>query len=99
MGLHDREVIQKLGREAYEYILETVSCGIIGAQHMKDISQQLHRHVAGDHIRRVEQGSKCDEAEFRNILGDWFSKEMYKLDQETALTRLVTICTLSLIHI
>ena len=56
MGLHDREVKQKLGKEVYEYILDTVNCGVIGAQHMRDIAQHLHRHVAGDHLRRVELG-------------------------------------------
>ena len=93
MGQFDIEVIRKLGREPYDYILNRVRCGVISAQHMKDISQQLHEHVAGRHLQRLETGSVSDEAEFRNILGDWWNKEMHDLDQETALGRLVSIFT------
>ena len=65
MGLHDAEVIQRLGKEAYDYILDRVKCGVIGAQHMSDIANQLHPHVLGNHLRRVESGKACDEAEFQ----------------------------------
>ena len=59
---------------------------------MKDISNQLHPHVLGSHLRRVsEQGNFCDEAEFRNILGDWFNLELYDLEQITALRKLIWI--------
>ena len=68
MGQFDIEVKQQLGREAFDYIVNRVKCGVIDAQHMKDISQQLHKHVAGRHLQRLETGNKSDEAEFRNIL-------------------------------
>ena len=88
MGVHDAEVIQRLGKEAYDYILDRVKCGVISAQHMSDISRQLHPHVLGNHRIR---GKACDEAEFRRILADWFNQEMFDLDQQTILSRLVSI--------
>ena len=91
MGLYDADVIEKLGKEAYNYILDRVKCGIISAQNMNDISSQLHPHILGNHLRRVNSGKACDEAEFRQILGDWFNKELYDLDQKTALSRLISI--------
>ena len=91
MGRYDAEVIQRLGKEAYSYILDRVKCGVVRAQHMNDIANQLHPHVFGNHQRRVESGKVCDEAEFRRILGDWFNQEMFDLDRQTALTRLSSI--------
>ena len=93
MGLYDADVIQRMGKEAYDYILDRVKCGVISAQHMNDISSQLHPHVLGNHLRRVESGKACDEAEFRRILSDWFNQEMFDLDQQTVLKRLVSILT------
>merc|ERR1719365_245040 len=58
---------------------------------MKDISGQLHPHILGNHLRRVESGRVSDEAEFRQILSDWFNQELYNLDQKTALSRLISI--------
>ena len=91
MGQYDADVIEQMGKEAYDYILDRVQCGVIGAQHMNDISRQLHPYILGNHLRRVGSGKLCDEAEFRCILGDWFNQEMFDLDQQTVLTRLVTI--------
>ena len=91
MGLYDAEVIQQLGRDAYVYILDRVKCGVIGAQHMNDISNQLHPYVLGNHLRRVESGKVCDGAEFRSILCDWYQEEMFDLDQQTVLSRLSSI--------
>ena len=91
MGLYDAEVIEHLGREAYNYIVDRVRCGVISGQHMKDISSQLHPHIFGNHLRRVESGKACDEAEFRRILSDWFNQELYDLDQKTALSKLISI--------
>ena len=91
MGLYDAKVIEHLGKEAFDYIVERVKCGVISAQNMKDISSQLHPHLLGNHLRRVESGKVCDSAEFRRILGDWFNQELYDLDQKTALLRLISI--------
>ena len=91
MAQYDTEVIQKMGKEAYDYLLDRVKCGAISAQHMSDISIQLHPHVHGDHLRRVDSGKACDEAEFRRVLVDWFKKEMYDLDQQNALKKIVDI--------
>ena len=48
---------------------------------------QLHPHVLGNRLRRVESGKACNEAEFCRILVDWF----FNLDQQTVLSRLVSI--------
>ena len=86
MGCYDADVIKHLGREAFDFLRKRVKCGIIGAQHMNDISRQLHPYVLGSHLNRVNDLKKvCDEAEFREILGDWFNQELYDLDQKTAL--------------
>ena len=90
-AVYDRDASQRMGKEAYEYILEKVSRGVITAQHFNDISAQLHPHVRGSHLRRVGAGRMCDEAEFRCMLSDWFGQEMYDLDQRTVLKRLITI--------
>ena len=39
--------------------------GVISGQHMSDVCSQLHPHVVGNHLRRVESGKACDEAEFQ----------------------------------
>ena len=70
---------------------EKFSHGYITYQHMRDISSHLHLIVRGNHLRRTGAGKLCDEAEFRRILGDWFSQEMCDLDQRTALTKLLSI--------
>ena len=92
MGRNDADVIKHLGREAFDSLRERVKCGIIGAQHMNDISRQLHPHVFGRHQNRVNELKKvCDDAEFREILGDWFNEELYGLEQKTALNKLISI--------
>ena len=88
---YDAQVFQKLGKEAVDCILDIVQCGVISSQHMKDISSQLHPHVLGNHLRRTESGTACDESELRHILGDWFNQELYDLDQQTALAKLISI--------
>ena len=99
MGIYDRDVKQRLGKDAFNYILDCVKRGTISAQHMKDISSQLHSHVLGNHLRRVESGKACDEAEFRSILSDWFKEELYDLEQKAALTRLTSIFRSSLVNL
>ena len=92
MSVYDTDVKKLLGKEAYNYILDRVQCGVISARHMRDISDQLHPHIRGNHQRRVESGALSDGAEFRHILGDWFSQGgLCDMDQQAALTRLVSI--------
>ena len=92
MGCYDADVIKHLGREAFDFLRKRVKCGIIGAQHMNDISRQLHPYVFGRHQNRVNELKKvCDDAEFREILGDWFNQELFDLDQKTALKKLISI--------
>ena len=92
MGQYDADVIRKLGKEAFDFLRDRVRCGVIGAQHMGDISSLLHPYVLGSHLNRVnEQGKVCNEAEFRYILGDWFNQELYDLEQIAALKKLIWI--------
>ena len=79
MSLYDADVSRILGGKAYNYILERVSHGFIGAQHMRDISAQLHPRVCGNHLRRVGSGNVCDEAEFCRILNPQRSLSEYTL--------------------
>ena len=59
--------------------------------YMSGISSQLYPHVLENHLRRVESGKGCDEVEFRRILINWFNQEMFDLDQQTVLSRFVSI--------
>lgn len=95
MGVYDKEVSEVLGSDAFDYLIEEVKRGIISAQHMKDIAHQLHNHVYGKHLQRLESGTHSAEVEFRDILSDWYNKEMCNLEKQTALQKLVTICTSS----
>ena len=52
MGIYDADVKKVLGKDEVRYILESVKHGALDAQHMKDISSQLHPHVHGNHLRR-----------------------------------------------
>ena len=92
MGINDAEVIEVLGQENWDFLLENVSSGIINAQHLADVSAQLHKTVGGNHLRRVQDMKKpSDESELRNILSDWWNHELFNLDQTAALRRLVSI--------
>ena len=91
MAPHDSAVKKQMGEKAFAFLLDEVSSGVILDKHMADISSKLHKHVGGNHIRRVESGKDCDEAEFRRILGDWYEKEMHEFDQKTILGRLIEI--------
>ena len=89
--MYDREVVEVIGSDAFDYLIEEVKRGIISAQHMKDIAHQLHNHVYGKHLQRLGLGIHSAEAEFRDILSDWYNEEICSLEKQTALQKLVTI--------
>ena len=92
MGKNDNNVKEALGKEAWDILIEKTKEGGIGSQHMKDISQALHRIVGGNHIRRVDDAKvMCDDHELREILGDWWEQELYGLNQTEALRKISDI--------
>ena len=99
MSLYDAEVAHQLGKDSYKFILDRVKSGFISQQQMHDISNQLHPHVLGNHLRRKESGKVCDEAEFRHILSDWYQYQMCDLGPEAAHTRLVSILRSPLVNL
>ena len=64
MGNYDNEVIEKIGKKAWDIVLGAVSRGNIDKQIMLDFARQLSSKIGGKHSRR----GKCDEAEMREIL-------------------------------
>ena len=57
---------------------------------MKDIAQLLA--VGGRHRMRVEDQRKDpDDAEMREVLSDWYNKEMHKLDTVAAVDKLIAV--------
>ena len=92
MGKNDNNVRKALGIEAWDILIEKTKEGGIGSQHMKDISQALHRIVGGNHLRRVDEAKvMCDDHELREILGDWWEQELYGLNQTEALRKISAI--------
>ena len=92
MGKNDNNVRKALGIQAWDILIEKTKEGCIGSQHMKDISQALHRIVGGNHIRRVDDAKvMCDDHELREILGDWWEQELYGLNQTEALRKISDI--------
>ena len=92
MGKNDDSVREALGKEAWDLLIEKTEDGSINSQHMKDISRALHPRIGGNHLRRVnEQKVICDGSEIREILGDWWDEELYKLDQAEALGKISDI--------
>ena len=83
MGQYDKEVEAFLGRDIVKLILSEVSSGRISSQQMKDIALKLpvDARVGGSHCRRVDdERSKCDSAEMRCILSDWWQYELCDKD-------------------
>ena len=54
MGRNDNRVKERLGKEAWNVVIERTKDGTITFQHMKDISQVLDSTVGGNHSRRVK---------------------------------------------
>ena len=92
MGVHDKRVVAKLGSGVWNVILEAVRDGDINGQKMRDIAQLLHTSVGGRHRMRVNyQRKDPDDAEMREVLSDWYNKEMHKLDNVAAVKELIKV--------
>ena len=77
----DNKVIEKLGKDPYDAILNEVRPANIDAQQMTDI-------VGGNHVRR---GAVGDTRGMRYILSDWYTQEMHMMKRENALKNLVRV--------
>ena len=91
MGINDREVELIIGKDIWTLILDGVREGMVTAQNMADIASLLNSKVYGSHKRRMEKGKECDEAEMREILGEYYNEEMYDMDTHEAVKKLVDV--------
>ena len=87
-----QKVRQIIGPENVESIFEHVNYGSIDDQMMLDFAHKLGPKIGGNHKRRVEgERLPSDQAEMRRILSDWYSEELYKMNQAEAVLALAKI--------
>ena len=92
MGTYDDKMEAKLGIVILNLILEAVRDGVIDRKKMRDIAQLLHSSVGGRHKMRVnDQREDSYDTEMREVLSDWYGKEMYKLDKTAAVNKLIDV--------
>ena len=81
----------KLG-EGVVTLLYNVTNGTITAQNMKDFAFKLDQKIWANHVRRTrDDGEASDWAEMRRILCDWYNEELFHMDREAAVQKLVKI--------
>ena len=97
---HSGEVEVKLGEHVVDDLIHYVQNGHVSDQSMKDFAQQLgnvgnpniSNVVYGNHVRRMERDRNRDNsAEMRDILSDWWTKELHDMTTEDALKKLINI--------
>ena len=86
---YDKQVISKIGKDIWKDILDNVRCGTMTSQQMSDIAGLLNSKVSGSHMRRKSDGKVSDEAEMREILGEYYNEEMFDMGTHEAVTKLV----------
>ena len=87
MGINDGKVISIVGKDIWNHILDAVRDGTVNPQNMSDIARLLNSKVGGSHLRRKE----CDEAEMREILGEYYNEEMFEMSTHEAVTKLIEV--------
>ena len=87
MGINDKKVISIVGKDIWNHILDAVRDGTVNRQNMSDIAGLLNSKVGGSHLRRKE----CDEAEMREILGEYYNEEMFEMSTHEAVTKLIEV--------
>ena len=95
MTAYDKVVKNKLGKEAWELLIQHVNEGKITSQHSNEIASLLAENlpgskIFGEHMNRVKEDG-WNNAEFRHILANWYTEELYDLDREAALIKLAEI--------
>ena len=89
---YDREVEELLGKKVLQLICNYVADAKIDGQKMKEFAKQLGPVSFGKHKTRTEQRrNSSNQPEMRNILSDWYNKELHNLDQVTAVSKLANI--------
>ena len=83
--IYDLKVVQVLGEKNYEKLRDAVDANVIGKTKMYDFARALGPKVGGGHARRMENGAKCDFSEMKEILSDWYCKELYSMSQQEGL--------------
>ena len=78
MGVHDSDVLGVIGREAWDLILDNVRKGAIKPKKIVDIARHLGNEVGGGHAARIEKGHDCDDSEMREVLSDWYQRELFQ---------------------
>ena len=90
MGIYDKEVSEKLGKEAVEEILKDAQSGHISPQQMDDVAKALEPpEILGNHKRRGNSGAD----EMREILSDWcqLSDSFHDMSGKDALCLLIRV--------
>ena len=89
MGGQDEQVKGIIGQKVWGILSECVRNGNINADHMKNIAYKLHIKVGGRHVNRVNK--QTDWNELREVLGDWYTFQLHRLNKKEALTLLVAV--------
>ena len=81
MATYEREVREKLGETNYNNILRAAREYKIDSVKMTQFAQYLAEfhegsQIYGDHMRRKEQGGKCDEKEMKQLLSEYYREGM-----------------------
>ena len=92
MAVDDKEVEEILGPKCWSLLLRYVKNGRISKQNFRDISQLLSDGLTdslifGNHLRR----NACDEAEWQEILSDWYNEELFELGRKAAVEKFARI--------
>ena len=93
---YEQFVRRKLGEDVAKLLSDNVTNGTINAQNMKDLAFKLvpseEQKIGGNHVRRTQDGGEAsDWAEMRRILCDWYNEELFDIDREAAVQKLVNI--------
>ena len=91
MGINDGRVVSIIGKDIWKHIRDEVNNGTVNPQQMSDIAGLLNAKVRGSHLRRKEKGGMCDEAEMREILGDYYNEEMFEMTTHEAVKKLIEV--------
>ena len=92
MAVDDEEVEEILGSKCWSFFLRYVKNGRISKQKFEDISRLLSdgltdSRILGNHLRR----NACDEAEWQEILSDWYNEELFDLNRKAAVEKFARI--------
>ena len=89
---NDQRVRERIGPKNVDFILKEVDEGTIDGQMMFDFAYKLGQTIGGNHKRRVKvERLPSDQAEMRRILSDWYTEELYDMNQADAVLALADI--------